>query len=108
MEHVLKLPAFFNDSFDVFMRDLSAKNQTNNNKRPPPPSITQAPVFALQLKKVFFRSWYEFSPLEDPLKKRITFAIFFIGLRKNTKKTIKRLPLSKKPCNISKTKKSNV
>jgi hypothetical protein len=87
MEHVLKLPAFFNDSFDVFMRDLSAKNQTNNNKRPPPPpSITQAPVFALQLIKVFFRSWYEFSPLEDPLKKRITFAIFLLGSEKTSKK----------------------
>jgi phenylpropionate dioxygenase-like ring-hydroxylating dioxygenase large terminal subunit len=68
------------------MRDLSAKNQTNNNKRPPPPSITQAPVFALQLKKVFFRSWYEFSPLEDPLKKRITFAIFLLGSEKTPKK----------------------
>ena len=86
MEHVLKLPAFFNDSFDVFMRDLSAKNQTNNNKRPPLSSITQAPVFALQLKKVFFRTWYEFSPLEDPLKKRITFAIFLLGSEKTPKK----------------------
>jgi len=86
MEHVLKLPAFLTIRSMCFMRDLSAKNQTNNNKRPPPPSITQAPVFALQLKKIFFRAWYKFSPLEDPLKKRITFAIFFIGLRKNTKK----------------------
>ena len=84
MEHVLKLPAFFNDSFDVFMRDLSAKNQTNNNKRPPPPSITQAPVFALQLKKVFFRS--EFSPLEDPLKKGSLFQFFLLGSEKTPKK----------------------
>ena len=96
MEHVLKLPAFFNDSFDVFMRDLSAKNQTNNNKRPPPPSITQAPVFALQLKKVFFRSWYEFSPLEDPLKKRITFAIFFYWAQKKHQKNYKKITSFKK------------
>ncbi len=87
MEHVLKLPAFFNDSFDVFMRDLSAKNQTNNNKRPPPPSITQAPVCALQLKKYFFRSWYEFSPLEDPLKKKGSLLQFFLlGSEKTPKK----------------------
>ena len=96
MEHVLKLPAFLTIRSMCFMRDLSAKNQTNNNKRPPPPSITQAPVFALQLKKVFFRAWYEFSPLEDPLKKRITFAIFFIGLRKNTKKNYKKITSFKK------------
>ena len=95
MEHVLKLPAFFNDSFDVFMRDLSAKNQTNNNKRPPPPSITQAPVFALQLIKVFFRSWYEFSPLEDPLKKR-SLLRFFYWAQKEHQKNYKKIISFKK------------
>lgn len=96
MEHVLKLPAFFNDSFDVFMRDLSAKNQTNNNKRPPPPSITQAPVFALQLKKVFFRAWYEFSPLEDPLKKKDHFCNFFYWAQKKHQKNYKKITSFKK------------
>jgi len=96
MEHVLKLPAFLTIRSMCFMRDLSAKNQTNNNKHPPPPSITQAPVFALQLKKIFFRAWYKFSPLEDPLQKRIAFAIFFYWAQKKHLKNCKKITSFKK------------
>jgi hypothetical protein len=53
MEHVLKLPAFINDSFDVFMRDLSAKNQTNNNKRPPSSIYYAGAGLCASIKKGF-------------------------------------------------------